>query len=468
MRQIIKTIDLSKKNPELYLDVVDKKTGITLLSKKSDSYVQGFIIGLWAQMTGVGTAAEGPFVSRHGTIDYNVSSVTIEDPPIVGINLNQTGLTAFRIEGVQGATELNGWWDNIEYVAAGSSTNNRRYRLLGAPEPTAAWVPDTGRIVPYKSDTETATLTQRGAAWFRTPNVRVGVDDTPVAVNDYALRGEVPAGILTGGSVTVSTPAIGANTSEITITRDFVNNSGETWDLKEVGLFLGAGSGTGTIENMLMARDIINISLPNGATLTFNYRLRTSAVSTGGILVQFNELLYRRLALSFRTVQDIDNVNRNHGGSAIDFMCGVAGGFARPAVDVTFLPQQLIGPQLGVGTDDVTQGDFALYDRIEHGYGGGELVMHGPMVENFTINAPGEAYFDVSRIFENKSGGNITVNESGLYIPTDFNISSIISGISSAVDTRAAFCIFRDRVSPAVTINNGDAIKFIYRIRAAV
>ena len=54
---------------------------------------------------------------------------------------------------------------------------------------------------------------------------------------------------------------------------------------------------------------------------------------------------------------------------------------------------------------------------IPHGYGEGELVHHGMLIDDevFFDDGSNAAYFTVSRIFENRGASPVTVKEVGLY-----------------------------------------------------
>jgi hypothetical protein len=111
-----------------------------------------------------------------------------------------------------------------------------------------------------------------------TYGILVGTGTTAPTIDDYQMETKIPHG--TGaGQLQYSAVAFGAPTSDgtvshFTITRDFSNASGGPITVREVGLvvyFQRMGSGSGYY---LTIRDAVNITIPDGETLTVNYRLQ--------------------------------------------------------------------------------------------------------------------------------------------------------------------------------------------------
>jgi len=79
------------------------------------------------------------------------------------------------------------------------------------------------------------------------------------------------------------------------------------------------------------------------------------------------------------------------------------------------------GPVVGQGTAGVDNAQVRLLKRIDHGEGTGQLWHYGSgptsRVVNRTIDADGfgTVQFAVERLFENRSGSSIDINETGLY-----------------------------------------------------
>jgi len=105
----------------------------------------------------------------------------------------------------------------------------------------------------------------------------VGSGTTAPTISDYALETAIAhgagAGQLQYSAVTFGAPASDATTSQFTITRDFANASGGAITVNEIGLYVKAYR-YNIDYYFLTIRDVIGggISVPNGQTLTVNYR----------------------------------------------------------------------------------------------------------------------------------------------------------------------------------------------------
>jgi hypothetical protein len=112
--------------------------------------------------------------------------------------------------------------------------------------------------------------------------IMVGTGITAPTINDYKLETRIThgtgAGQLQHGDVAFGLPASDPTTSQFTITRNFANASGGSITVNEIGLYVRARAvsyGGGTEDQYFMViRDVIagGIAVPNGQTLTVNYR----------------------------------------------------------------------------------------------------------------------------------------------------------------------------------------------------
>ena len=129
---------------------------------------------------------------------------------------------------------------------------------------------------------------QVGSASFRanaavngdTYGILVGIGTTAPTIDDYQMETKISHGIGAGqlqySAVTFGAPTSDGTVSHFTITRDFSNASGSPITVREVGLvvyFSRMGSGSGYY---LTIRDAVNITIPDGETLTVNYRLQAT------------------------------------------------------------------------------------------------------------------------------------------------------------------------------------------------
>lgn len=120
------------------------------------------------------------------------------------------------------------------------------------------------------------------AAADQNKGIMVGIGTTAPTINDYQLQTRIThgtgAGQLQYGGVAFGLPASDPMTSQFTITRNFANASGGSITVNEIGLYVRARAVTygGSYEDhyFMVIRDVISggIAVPNGQTLTVNYR----------------------------------------------------------------------------------------------------------------------------------------------------------------------------------------------------
>ena len=108
--------------------------------------------------------------------------------------------------------------------------------------------------------------------------ILVGTGATAPAITDYKMEILIAhgtgAGQLQYGAVTFGAVSADATTSQFTITRNFANGSGGSITVNEAGLAVKA-YGYSTLHYFLTIRDATGgIAVPNGSTLTINYRLQ--------------------------------------------------------------------------------------------------------------------------------------------------------------------------------------------------
>lgn len=125
-------------------------------------------------------------------------------------------------------------------------------------------------------------------------------------------------------------------------------------------------------------------------------------------------------------------------------------------IDTTGVP---LGQQLGivVGSDNtaVTPADSKLVTAIAHGDAAGELIYGG--CEVFPPEVAGaSASMEIQRLFENRSGGNVTVEEVGIY-----STGWLVAG------SAYIFCIARD-VTGGVVVADTELLEVTYTVQITV
>jgi hypothetical protein len=134
-------------------------------------------------------------------------------------------------------------------------------------------------------------------------------------------------------------------------------------------------------------------------------------------------------------VPDTSNTSRNFGG--------MTDGITRMLPASALVNDSTYGVVVGSGTNAVAITDYKLQTQIVEGTGAGQLT-HQVVQWNTYATAGSTTSFVLKRRFTNGSGGDITINEIGIYVKTGhFPFFK--------------FCIFRDvlGVSP-YTVHNGE------------
>jgi hypothetical protein len=112
------------------------------------------------------------------------------------------------------------------------------------------------------------------------------------------------------------------------------------------------------------------------------------------------------------------------------------------------------GVVVGTGVGAPTINDYQLGTIISHGSGAGELqysaVTWGAPASDATTSQ-----MTITRNFANASGGDITVNEIGLYM-------------KSYDGANRYFCVIRDKIDGGITVPDGQTLTINYRLQATI
>lgn len=254
-------------------------------------------------------------------------------------------------------------------------------------------------------------------------NIVVGTDDgtiTPLAIDNFNL-GAIIAHGTGGGQLQYSAATYGATTtvagvSSFRMTRVFSNNSGASISAKEVGIKCS----NHTTQYFLIARDLPGTyAVGNGETLTVNYDIEADIADY--LLRNFIKFLQAKLSSTNTNGEESlydTGYNSRKAYYYSPSIFNVGGGDSSYVLSVTNDSQDNIGIQVGVGDTAVDAEDYALDDRVDHGFDSAELNYLGHGYKEPYIN-PGDAsvcQFDCWRYFYNESGGLITLLETGFVI----------------------------------------------------
>ena len=240
---------------------------------------------------------------------------------------------------------------------------------------------------------------------FSTGSLYLGTNTKAVNIQDTDL--EQWDGAMYDGrqSQIRDVPVVSPTRSYIRFTRDFQNTSGASVTVEELGLFCNNSDNT-TTPALLLARDLQTIVVPDSSTLTLYFEIETtidilSGNNEGGITQWFNEMLYRFIAQTSRSVTDRNNANHTESNTSAGF--GMVGGaYSEPYGGTRLRPytgssgagrfNHYVGPV--VGRDDSTaiaiaQDNYTLGDLVEPGDGIGELWYGGSYVHGLAIRGGG-------------------------------------------------------------------------------
>lgn len=289
---------------------------------------------------------------------------------------------------------------------------------------------------------------------FRNSRLVVGKnkDNNATQIESFALQGNWQPALETTGT-SVSAPAVDTNESVIEISRTFSNNQSFDIPIGVIGLTVdNSNDNTGN----LITRDPVSFTVASGSTVTVTYKIAVSNTSSGGITAQFNEILYMHLATSNREIRDIYNNKPQQEWSPWSWIMAHTGGDSRIGRHRAGLRGRQIGPQVGIGTANVANTNAALDDQIPHGYSDDRMVYNGSVVEDFFIEpANSKAYFDVSRVFENRGSTTIGVNETGVYAgASDHSNDNRVENVH---------LIARHQLGTTTSVAAGELLKVTYR-----
>ena len=155
----------------------------------------------------------------------------------------------------------------------------------------------------------------------------------------------------------------------------------------------------------------------------------------------FLDLLYAQMENTGKTVVDIGGTGRTVAGSPSNFN------------QVVYAGDDGDGLLVGTGTTAVAIGDYSIETLIAHGSGSGQLDYKvQTLVDPATVGS--SRSFEIRRLFENKSGASITINEWALYADmgpssewTALMIREIVSGGQAVGDNFTANLVVTIKVT---------------------
>jgi len=119
-----------------------------------------------------------------------------------------------------------------------------------------------------------------------------------------------------------------------------------------------------------------------------------------------------------------------------------------------------IGIVVGTGNAAVTPAQDALQTKVNHGEGAGQLLYGGCELYGLTFADP-NGQFTIRRYFTNVLGGNITIEEVGIYTP------GVTGAIPNPTTSCYIFCAARD-LTGGVLVANGELLRVTYVVQITV
>lgn len=260
------------------------------------------------------------------------------------------------------------------------------------------------------------------------------------------------------GGRNIAQPTSQTNQSAIEVSADFSNNTGSDITVESVGLdarFEG--------KRWALARDINQFTISNASTVNVFYRLRSDNSGGGGIMEHFMRMLYKEakpfnnfsvdLTNASSTSRQVNDIREYHFTAVGP---GGLGGIESPG---DFHGKDF-GPVIGKSTNTVNNSQVRLADRIDHGTGTDEVIHHGSYIERPLVrDISGNSFrFNVIRLFENRSGSFIDINETGLYA----NAGDDDKGLEKSA------MIARHVLSSTETLANGEILELTYTFEVSV
>ena len=464
---------------KLHINMVTAE-GKVLIDQPANSLVANFSRLLYAWMTGTkyqsgmfynsSDSESFPQVMRDYTESAEtVQSVTVGNPTRVQFfagmsRFDNVGDQGIQLSGVGGITpDINGFHAPADITYIADDIVDIDIDTTGSP----AFV-NEGSLVRLWEDFATNDPRRPDDSTLGEFVIMVGRSNTANVTDQQSLNNEWRAESTSIANTiqytepTVAVPGfnVGAGTGEMFFSANITNNSGGNLDIREVGLYARLYDATNDNRYVLIARDVVNTTLTDGSSATVSYKFQTAFSAPGGLLQAFLLQLYRQFAPSAADTTIVDIYGNNHvrGEDFTQFFMTAGSadyqGINEFAAGDT---NDKLGPQIGTGTTAVAIDDNALETRIAHGEASGEMLHHGAYLRNFQV-AGSTATFDIVKIFENVSGGSITVNEIGLYESSDI-FEGQIYGV---------LCMYREVLASGVTVNDGQLLKVTITVELTV
>lgn len=283
-------------------------------------------------------------------------------------------------------------------------------------------------------------------------NIVLGRSSEPNDIRLNTMREPIMTGDNPGqlqyNANTLNAPVINLDQqiSTITVSREVQNNTSSDIRAREIGLATRYHNypNVALLHYCILSRDVIDVTIPSGGSIiSIDYSIRTSCEDSGGIMTNFNEMIYRHLSVGSRTVQDVNNADQNDGPSLTQFDVRDFDGYLNGGFGVV----------VGTSNTVVDEADTSLYSKVTNGVGDGDLFRVGNYISPLIVDdANSEAYVDLTSIYENRGSTSIDLKEIGLYT----------NGPSGIV------IIARSLLGTTQTVSPGETVEVTYRVKGSL
>ena len=111
--------------------------------------------------------------------------------------------------------------------------------------------------------------------------IMVGTSNQAVDIEDYALIAAIAEGVAAGQMnhqlCSATYLGVAAGVSSFTVDRSILNNSGDTINIEEAGIYVMATKAPTALIYVMVMRDLVSQAVPDGGGITVTYTIRIAA-----------------------------------------------------------------------------------------------------------------------------------------------------------------------------------------------
>ena len=446
MRHIVEEVECGKGKDISVLNQIEKN-GETVFEQEGDSvmypflmYINGFMYAdfteeIYSSVEQPGGIVEYYEFRNQNLFDRGADNDSTDKPPFYPISsisggnpveinvpaqlhygpINNSEVVGFLITGVKNNNDLLG--EHFDFNIVDETTIEiNGITLTGNEDISNAYIATLSKMGTASREADNFGDLRGAIMQFR--EIALGRSDLSNSLETYHLQDMILEGdsddFLQYNPNTLNEPEVNLTNqiSTIKMSREVQNNGNNSIEINEIGIYCDQFwrdfpfNDEGGIYHMIARDQIPTTTISSGSTVSFTYSIRTSCDPSGGVMTNFNELIWRQLNDSKRNVNDINNADQSHEPN-------------RSQLDMTSRDghlDRLTGVQVGSSTQDVDEANTNLVSRIPYGESDGTLFPVGSWMDKMVKDTSNNRwYFDISRIFENRGSTPIDINELGLY-----------------------------------------------------